>query len=498
MASRGETDGTAPDAGVVVGVDGGRRSTSTLARRVVAAAAAPVDPHLAERVAGAGQWRREYVPCLAALTEGELQQPDAAAEVPVRGLSALHEAMVWRHGGEDRPLRELGDVPARARLHSLVPKGEGRPERELTVPYRGQQLAGAALDRQLDVWLAHGIVEPDVATAVRKVAEHPDQLALPGHTVVVLGAGSEMGPMAPLMRWGATVAAVDLPSPARWNRVLQTVEAGAGHALIAASGAPDGAAAADVAGVDVRVDAPALIDWLVGLDGPIVLGDYVYAPGSAYLQVAAAVDAVFEAVRQRRSDQPGTAVLISPTDALPSPPDAVSAAGARGGGTLAARLARTASAGRAFRPGYDGPTATLEGRSGWAVADCLVPQQGPNYALAKRVHQWRARRWSHEGHVVSAHVAPPTRTRSATQNRLIAAAYAGAHTFGIEVFEPETAQTLMAALLVHDLGLGAEPDGGLAALGRTAAHGGLFRLPWLLRSVLPLAAVRGLPATLRR
>ena len=37
------------------------------------------------------------------------------------------------------------------------------------------------------------------------------------------------------------------------------------------------------------------------------------------------------------------------------------------------------------------------------------------------------------------------------RNRVLAAAYAGAHRFGVEVFDPSTSNTLMAALLVHDL-----------------------------------------------
>ena len=38
--------------------------------------------------------------------------------------------------------------------------------------------------------------------------------------VAVLGAGAEMGPLQALLRWGATVAAVDLPRPEIWQRVL--------------------------------------------------------------------------------------------------------------------------------------------------------------------------------------------------------------------------------------------------------------------------------------
>ena len=44
------------------------------------------------------------------------------------------------------------------------------------------------------------------------------------------------------------------------------------------------------------------------------------------------------------------------------------------------------------------------------------------------------------GATVSLNVAPPTRTRSVVKNRALAAAYAGAHRFGVEVFEPATSQ----------------------------------------------------------
>ncbi|MEO7447973.1 MAG: hypothetical protein ABI336_06830, partial [Humibacillus sp.] len=89
-------------------------------------------------------------------------------------------------------------------------------------------------------------------------------------------------------------------------------------------------------------------------------------------------------------------------------------------------------------------------------------------------------------------VAPPTRTRSVVKNRALAAAYAGAHRFGIEVFEPGTANTLMAALLVHDLRTGGAPqphpwqDEAYAAV-----HGGLWTAAYDPRSALGIAALLG-------
>jgi hypothetical protein len=96
-------------------------------------------------------------------------------------------------------------------------------------------------------------------------------------------------------------------------------------------------------------------------------------------------------------------------------------------------------------------------------------------------------------------VAPPTRTRSVLKNRALAAAYAGAGRFGVEVFEPATCKTLMTALLVHDLHTGgssqAHPWQDEA---RAAAHGGLWRIAYAPRSALSLAALLGYRAARSR
>ena len=81
------------------------------------------------------------------------------------------------------------------------------------------------------------------------------------------------------------------------------------------------------------------------------------------------------------------------------------------------------------------------------------------------------------GTTVSLNVAPATRTRSVVKNKALAAAYAGAHRFGVEVFDPATSNTLMAALLVHDLRAGLPPEAEpWQDEARAAAHGGLWRL----------------------
>jgi hypothetical protein len=219
------------------------------------------------------------------------------------------------------------------------------------------------------------------------------------------------------------------------------------------------------------------------------------------VQVAVASDAVVEHLLRVR---PGTsyAELATPTDAYAVPSPVVAAARARWDargwrGPLQAP-ARLVSRGGLYTPAYAVTVRRGDGAE-VGIADVLVPQQGPNYTLAKRLQRWRAVAAQADGTVVSANVAPATGTRSVTKNRVLAAAYAGASAFGVEVFAPAASRVLMAALLVHDLRTGAvardHPDDLFAD---QAAHGGLWRTAYAPRSVLGLAAVRGLPAALRR
>ncbi|HNN49319.1 MAG TPA: hypothetical protein PKM12_10080, partial [Marmoricola sp.] len=124
----------------------------------------------------------------------------------------------------------------------------------------------------------------------------------------------------------------------------------------------------------------------------------------------------------------------------------------------------------------------------------LVPQQGPNYAVAKRLQRWRGVLAESEGHRVSFNVAPATWTHSVTKNQVLAAAYAGAGAFGVEIFEPDTARSLMAALLVHDLCASPPVRNHPEDLfSDQAAHGGLWRVGYEPRTALPFAAIGGLP-----
>jgi hypothetical protein len=496
----GEQAGREP-AGVTFPVTAdGHRSTSALGRAVVADALRRVDPGGASAASREANWRAGYITHFRKLVEAGLDSRQAAMSVARDGLASLHGRLrVVRQGEPETGLGALLSASARHELTAVQVAGGGAAERELAVPYRGERLSGSALLRQLDAWVAAGVIESSCAEAVRAVAESPEWLALPGRTVVVLGAGAEVGPLPVLLSWGARVIGIDLPRPAIWDRVLETARRSGGTLLVPVADAKPGRDGVDSggdlgplaqrAGFDLTDDIPAVADWLAGVDGPLVLGNYVYADGADNVRVASAVDALTVRLQAERPDV-ALAFLATPTDVFAVPPDAVAqsarAYAARSpAGKLGRGLLRSLSGGRLLRPAY--PAGSDPG-----ICDSLVAQQGPNYALAKRLQRWRATVARDGGAAVSMNVAPPTRTRSVTRNRVLAAAYAGAGRFGVEVFEPATTKTLMAALLVHDLHAG-QPAAGhpWQDEAHAAAHGGLWRMAYTPRSALTLAALLG-------
>ncbi|WP_260723425.1 hypothetical protein [Dactylosporangium roseum] len=481
---------TAQPTGVVVPEVDGRTSTSALGRGVVADALRAVDPVGARGAESSTDWRHDYLQHFRRLVEAGLPSRDAALTIARDGLASLHTRMRFRPepGAAEEPLDAAfkGGAP----LSTATVAGSGKVRRELVVPYRGRRLRGPELDRQLDTWVAGGVIERSCADAVRTVAANPDWLALPGRRVAVLGAGAEMGPVTALLSWGADVVAVDLPRPAIWQRLIGTAERYGGrlHVPVAADAGGD---LDQRAGADLLHDLGRIAEWLAGLDGDLVLGNYVYADGALNVRVATAVDALTVWLRERRPDL-ALAFLATPTDVFAVPADAVDEAGRRyreaaGIGRIRRPL-RVLSAGRLLHRNY--PPGIYPG-----VNDSLVPQQGPNYALAKRLQRWRAAEARAAGVPVSLTVAPATRTRSVVRNRLLAAAFAGAHRFGIEVFEPATSNTLMAALLVHDLHAGRpEHEHPWQDEAYAAAHGGLWRQPYSARSALGIAVLLGIGA----
>ncbi len=468
-----------------------------MGRAVVADALREADPAGAADAERDTNWRKGYVVHFRRLVEAGLTSRQDAVSVARSGLESLHGRMRVVHpDGEETALSSLLSAPADRLVSTVTVSGTGRAGEGLSLPYHGDGLRGDALARRLEAWVDDGVIEPSCAAAVQTVAAHPEWLHLPGRTVVVLGAGAEVGPLSPLLSWGARVIAVDLGRPAVWERVLDTARQSAGTLLVPVAGQTPGQPGgrtgdlAVQAGLDLTSDVPAVAGWLATFDGPLVLGNYVYADGAANVRLSAAVDALTMRLQAERGDV-ALAFLATPTDVFAVPAEAVAQsahayATRQAGMRIASWPLRTLSGGRllcrAYPPGADP-----------GINDSLVRQQGPNYVLAKRLQRWRATLAREAGTAVSMNVAPPTRTRSVVKNQILAAAYAGAHRFGVEVFEPATTKVLMAALLVHDLNTGGGPahPQPWQDEAHAAAHGGLWRIAYTPRSALALAAALG-------
>ncbi len=462
----------------------GRRSTTATTSAILADAAREVDPELAQRIESSTRWRRDYIVFLRELT-ALAAEPRSARAIARAGLDSMRRRLVLEGpGGGTVPLAEaLSGEPAEPAHGTGEITGTAAPAEQLEIPYRGAVLRGGELRAQLARWEQAGTVEPSFAEAVELVSEHPEWLSLPGRTLALLGAGSEIGPLGPLCTWGADVLALDLPRPEIWTRIGETARAGAGRLRmpLAPGGEP---------GLDLLAAPAAARDWLHAslADSPApVLGMYGYADGGAHVLLSGAFDVVARSLAAA-GPAPALAYLATPTDAYLAPDATIKQARAayrdRRLRRLAQAPAKALSAGRLYRPSY---------ALGDGVADALVEQQGPNYAIAKRLQRWNGMLTDE----VSFNVAPATWTRSVTRNRVLACAYAGAPLFGVEIFEPATTRTLMAALLVHDLNTDPPAERAPEQLfSDSAAHGGLWSAAYEPRSVLGLAALAGAPATL--
>ena len=466
----------------------GRRSTTATCRAIVADAARAADAALAARLEAERDWRSAYAPHLRALT-ALAAAPGRAHQIAAAGVRSMRSRVLVEREGSDVTLDGSLELPPGApRLGTGELRGAGECVAQLRVPYRGRMLEGGALIEQLERWSELGTIERSCAEAVSLVARNPEWLSLSGRTVALVGAGSEIGPLEPLCAWGADVVALDVPAAGVWQRIESIAERGSGTVRLPVGG--EGSR-----GLDLIEDFDETRAWLTaalaGREG--VLGMYAYADGGTHVLLSAAFDALAAEIS---AAAPATALawLATPTDAYIPPAHDVERARAAYAARRVRRVlqapAQLLSGGRLYRPAYAG---------GEPVADALIEQQGPNYAVAKRLQRWSGLLARGAGQTVSFNVAPATLTRSVTKNAVLAAAYAGARWFGIEIFAPATTRVLMAALLVHDLHR--EPRSAAASeemFAEGAAHGGLWTAAYEPRSALGIAALAGLPSSLAK
>lgn len=480
-------------------------SSSQVGKDILAEALSLVDHKTAQRTAAEKNWRKQYPKYFKALVEHGILNSAHAIAMAKQGLQKAHHSFDFYRHGERFSFKDVMNLHAKT-LHTVRIQGQSATAPKWYVPYRGQQLRGDALLAQLQRWQDQGIVEPSHADALRRCVQHPEWFDLSDRTMVLFGAASEAGPLTWLAQWKANIVAVDLPNPQVWQKILSTVQGG-NATLYAPSEADVNADTphellAQQLGANLLTQTPEIAHWLSSYEDALDLAAIAYLDGEKHVRVAMAMDSIMQQVSTAKPDT-SLMFMCTPTDVYAVPEEVVAASQAKFKQHSA--LQRKLSQGlallsrqRCFSPN-DHQLRNSDNGERYGISDCLVIEQGPNYALAKRLQQWRATVARHSGQTVSINIAPSTTTHSVVKNPLLKAAFEGAHIFDVEAFAPETTNALMAALWIHDLRYPqsvAQPTTPLKhpleLMMSGANHGGLWRVAYLARTALPLAAIYGM------
>ncbi len=494
------------DAGILFpATPNGHRSTTATNKAVLAASVQALDSGLAKAIQAEPNWHKRYGRYLVDMLRLAVRSGDAAFSIANHGLTSVHQSFQFVRAGDQMTVREAMSRFRQPHFHTGIIDGRGERNRHLQIPYRDEVLSGDALRYQIDAWVRKAIMEPSAAEALYRVSDRSDWLDLRDLHFVLLGAAAEIGPMQILSRLGANIVAVDKDNPVVWKKLLHIARQGAGSMRFPlreplSEEASDEAMAA-IAGGDLLTSTPEIRTWLMAQEEALCVGGYAYLHGQNHVRVAVAMDAVMEDLMAQRRDI-SLAFLLTPSDVFVIPEEAAQVARedfARGHMShLWRKPLRALTKGRLYAPNVEFDVTDLNGKH-YGLYDGIIPAQGPNYALAKNMQKWRALTARAAGYRVSANVAPATATTSVLTRRIFAAAYAGAEHYGVEIFEPATTNAIMAALLIHDLrndsGL-SNPEVALphplALFMDQAVHGGAWRAGLQMRSVLEIAAIRGL------
>ncbi|OYW67335.1 MAG: hypothetical protein B7Z24_07675, partial [Pseudomonadales bacterium 32-42-5] len=249
---------------------------------------------------------------------------------------------------------------------------------------------------------------------------------------------------------------------------------------------------------------PEIAEWLVQNPHQLDLAAIAYLDGEKHVRVSVAMDAIIQYVSAQKADT-SLMYMCTPTDVYAVPEEVITASEQKFSGRsktqqMISKSISTLSGQLFFKKNLHELVESDNNKS-YGITDCLVIEQGPNYALAKRIQQWRATLARSEGQRVSINIAPSTTTHSVTKNPLLKAAFNGASLFDVEAFKPETTNAIMAALWIHDLRNPvsvANPEvkleHPLELMMHGANHGGLWRVAYLARTALPFAALYGFAA----
>lgn len=483
-----------------------KASSSETGKAILAEALCIVDNKTSQQLLHEKNWRKQYPRYFKALVEHGIRNTSNPITIAKQGLHKAQNSFEFYRDGHCYLLKNVMEIPAIDQFETFKFQGQHQSEPEWYVPYHGQKLQGQSLLTQIQIWEEKGIIEPSHAKALREVIDHPEWFDLSDRTMVLFGAGSEAGPLTWLAKWKANIIAIDLPNAKVWQKILTTIQQG--NATLYAPALeqlPSNLSIDEIKdklGANLLTQIPEIAHWLVQNPHKLDLAAIAYLDGEKHVRVSMAMDSIMQYVSDQKPDS-SLMYMCTPTDVYAVPKEVTEASIQKYQDR--SKLQKSVTKGisslslkQMFKPNQQKLISSDNGKA-YGIADCLVIEQGPNYALAKRIQQWRATLARHHGQMVSINIAPSTTTHSVTKNPLLKAAFSGANLFDVEAFLPETTNALMAALWIHDLknpksvaNPHANLEHPLELIMSGANHGGLWRVAYLARTALPFAALYGL------
>lgn len=451
-------------------------------------------------------WRFRYNKYIVDHVKLSLGSPEKALIAAKAGLDQLYKDFQFIRDGKTTSFEEALTLYNTGSFQTGIVKGKKeKPQQyEIEVPYKGRKLKGEDLVKQVYKWAEYGTIEPDTAEAIANVAKNPKSADLSDKYFVLLGAGAAMGPFLVLMALGANVIALDLGIPRIWERLMKVAESSSGT-LIFPLKEPQGNSTTEElwgrAGCDITVETPEICNWVKTLlpEKELIIGSYVYLDSEAFVRVSLACDAVIRTACEYRKVKPAVAFLCTPTDChvVQQPTYKASEANYNelSWQNIVTYPIRMISSKMLVKNAV-APVRADNGEDIYYMDELIVPQ-GPNYALAKRLQHWRSILSRSQGHLVSTHIAPSTSTASVVKNKQFAWAYDGMPFFKpMEIFEQETSNAVMAAILINDLTNSKSPSNPTYPLKNpyelfsySSFHGGAWRLAYKFGTIGEVAVI---------
>lgn len=478
---------------------GEKIGSTRLAREVLTEAIGNLDSKLVGQIKDTTDWRKHFQDVYAQVSKLEFFQEQNLLEIAARGL---HEFSGHIANSRNKPISELlleGWV-GQERVQTFVIRG--------TAPVQSLSLEGfASFTSAAENWVENNLAEPGLINSYKFIDAHR-RLPINTDLLLALGGLAEYAPTRNWLELGGTVAVIARDSKTKWLKMIQHARNTGGTLLVPVlrdravhiSETPTEEVLAAAAGLDLQDHVAEISSWIAALSTSrterIVLGQYAYAHGVNHILVQAVQDSIAEFLSKKLSKTKlALAWLGTPTDSTAVPASLLDAVHLRYRERSAATKLRDAIL---YLPLTKASFFDARFGERLALLDTSSKRQGSSYLLAKRTQRWRAYLAQSQGIKVSYVVAPPAKTKSVLDYRVLRAAFRGAPALGMRPFDVQTARVATTALLLRDL-YGPLPQRGATQLHtESAIHGGIWRLIYRPELVWRRATVIGWPGLFTR